>query len=193
VSWLRRGVEKVGLKSLDQTTQDARPSLHPEIALLGFYRVASAFLTEVEKLQPQLKEKLVVVDFNPEVFRALKARGVNVVYGDISNMPTLHHAGIDEAKLVISTITDDILVGTDNFRLIGQIRKMCPQAKVVVTAGSPSQALRLYKAGADYVLRPNSVAGHSLLKVLDLLMHREVADLVKDEIDHLSQQKEVLA
>jgi Kef-type K+ transport system membrane component KefB len=193
VSWLRRGVEKVGLKSLDQTTQDARPSLHPEIALLGFYRVASAFLAEVENSRPQLKEKLVVVDFNPEVFRALKARGVNVVYGDISNMPTLHHAGIDEAKLVISTITDDILVGTDNFRLIGQIRKMCPQAKVVVTAGSPSQALRLYKAGADYVLRPNSVAGHSLLKVLDLLMHREVADLVKDEIDHLSQQKEVLA
>jgi Kef-type K+ transport system membrane component KefB len=193
VSWLRRGVEKLGLKSLDQATPDAGLSLHPEIALLGFYRVASAFLTEVEKSRPQLKEKLVVVDFNPEVFRALQAQGVNVVYGDISNMPTLHHAGIDEAKLVISSITDDILVGTNNFKLIGQIRKMCPQARIVVTAVSPSQALRLYKAGADYVLRPNSVAGHHLLEIIDLLMHREVTELVKEEIDRLTQQREVLA
>jgi Trk K+ transport system NAD-binding subunit len=181
------------LKSLDQTTHDARLDLHPEIALLGFYRVASAFLTEVEKLRPQLKEKLVVVDFNPEVFRALKTRGINVVYGDISNMPTLHHAGIDEAKLVISSITDDILVGTDNFTLIRQIRKLCPQARIVVTAGSPSQALKLYKAGADYVLRPNSLAGHHLLEILDLLLRQGALDLVGKEVDQLSRHREVLA
>jgi Kef-type K+ transport system membrane component KefB len=193
VSWLRRGVEKLGLKSLDQGTPEARRTLHPEIALLGFYRVASAFLTEVEKLRPQLKDKLVVVDFNPEVFRNLKARGVNVVYGDISNVPTLHHAGIDEARLVISSITDDILVGTDNLRLIRQIRKLCPQARIVVTATSPSQALKLYKGGADYVLRPNSLAGHHLLEILDVLLRREVVDLVKKEVDQLSQQREVLA
>jgi DNA-binding NarL/FixJ family response regulator len=193
VSGLRQGVEKLGLKSLDQTTREAQRSQPPEIALLGFYRVASAFLTEVEKLRPQLKEKLVVVDFNPEVFRDLRARGVNVVYGDISNLPTLHHAGIDEARLVISTITDDILVGTDNLKLIRQIKNLCPQARVVVTAGSPSQALKLYKAGADYVLRPNSLAGHQLLEVLDVLLRREVTDLVKNEMDQLSQQREVLA
>jgi Kef-type K+ transport system membrane component KefB len=192
VSWLRQAAEKLGLKSLDQTTREARKALHPEIALLGFYRVASAFLTEVEKLRPQLKEKLVVVDFNPEVFSDLKARGVNVVYGDISNMPTLHHAGIEEAKLVISTITDDILVGTDNFKLIDQIRKLCPQARIVVTAGSPSQALNLYEAGADYVLRPNSLAAQHLLQILDPLLRQEVIDLAEKEMDQLSEHQEVL-
>jgi Kef-type K+ transport system membrane component KefB len=192
VSWLRQGAEKLGLKSLDQTTREARKALHPEIALLGFYRVASAFLTEVEKLRPQLKEKLVVVDFNPEVFSDLKARGVNVVYGDISNMPTLHHAGIEEVKLVISTITDDILVGIDNFKLIGQIRNLCPQARIVVTAGSPSQALKLYEAGADYVLRPNSLAAQHLLQVLDPLLRQEVIDLAEKEMDQLSEHQEVL-
>jgi voltage-gated potassium channel Kch len=133
------------------------------------------------------------VDFNPEVFRDLKTRGVNVVYGDISNIPTLHHAGIDEAKLVISTITDDILVGIDNFKLIGQIRNLCPQARIVVTAGSPTQALKLYKAGADYVLRPNFLAARHLLEILDLLLRREVTDLVEKEIEQLSRQREVLA
>jgi Kef-type K+ transport system membrane component KefB len=192
VSFLRQGVEKLGFKSLDQRTQETRKSLHPEIALLGFYRVASAFLTEMERVRPQLKEKLVVVDFNPEVFRDLKRRGINVVYGDISNMPTLHHAGIEEVKVVISTITDDILVGTDNLRLIGQTRNLCPQARIVVTAGSPSQALELYEAGADYVLRPNFLTAQHLLKILDLLSHQQIKELAQQEIDRLFQPREVL-
>ena len=192
VDILRQGVEKLGFKSLHQQPQEARQSLHPEIALLGFHRVASAFLTQVETLRPQLKEKLLVVDFNPEVFSDLKARGINVVYGDISNMPTLHHAGIEEAKLVISTITDDILVGTDNLRLISQIRNLCPQAKIVVTAGSPSQALELYEAGADYVLRPNFLTAQHLLAVLELLLRKQVTDLAQQEIDRLSHQREVM-
>lgn len=192
VGFLRKGVEKLGLKAFEQRPKEEKDAWHPEIALLGFYRVASAFLTEVETLRPQLKEKLVVVDFNPEVFRDLKARGVHVVYGDISNMPTLHHAGIEEAKVVISTITDDILVGTDNLRLISQIRSLCPQARVVVTAGSPSQAQELYEAGADYVLLPNFLTARHLLEVLDLLSRQEIKELAEKELDRLLQQQEIL-
>ncbi len=190
---LGKVLEKIGFKSLEARTRGDQSAFHPEIALLGFYRVASAFLTELEHLKPQLKEKLVVVDFNPEVFTDLKSRGINVVYGDISNMPTLHHAGIEEAKLVVSTITDDILVGTDNLRLISQIRNMCPKAKVVVTAGSPSQALDLYEAGADYVLRPNFLTASHLLEILERLLREEGKDWVQQELDRLHRKREVLA
>ncbi len=189
---LRKILETLGLRSFEETREDVH-ALHPEIALLGFYRVASAFVTEMENFKPHLKEKLVVVDFNPEVFRGLRARGVKVVYGDISNMQTLHHAGIEEAKVVISTITDDILVGTSNLKLINQIRNLCPQAQIVVTAGGPVQALELYEAGADYVLRPNFLTANHLLEILDRLMREEVTDLAQEEIDRLSQEWEVLA
>lgn len=192
-NFLSRGVEALGFKSLERESEAPGRAFHPEIALLGFYRVASAFLTEVENLKPQLKEKLVVVDFNPEVFTDLKSRGINVVYGDISNMPTLHHAGIEEARVVISTITDDILVGTDNLRLIGQIKNMCPKARVVVTAGSLSQALELYEAGADYVLRPNFLTASHLLEVLERLLREEGTDWAEKEMDRLQQKREVLA
>ncbi len=188
---LRRILEKLGLRSFEETREDLH-ALHPEIALLGFYRVASAFVTEMESLKPHLKEKLAVVDFNPEVFKGLRARGIKVVYGDISNMQTLHHAGIEEAKVVISTITDDILVGTSNLKLINQMRTLCPQAQIVVTAGSPSQALELYEAGADYVLRPNFLTATHLLEIIDRLLRQEVTDLAQEEIDQLSQEWEVL-
>ncbi|MFW6113042.1 MAG: cation:proton antiporter [Thermodesulfobacteriota bacterium] len=190
---LRTGLEKVGLRSMEQVSREDKHAAAPEIALLGFYRVASSFVSEMETLQSHLKEKLLVVDFNPEVFRELKRRGIRVVYGDISNEQTLHHAGIEEAKVVISTISDDILVGTSNLNLIRHIRHLAPQARIVVTAVSRSQALKLYEAGADYVLRPNYLTGRHLLEVLERLLREDVKDWAEVEMEKLSQEQEVLA
>ena len=39
----------------------------------------------------------------------------------------MHHAGVEAAKVVISTISDEILVGTDNLKLIDQIKKIAPR------------------------------------------------------------------
>lgn len=190
---LRTGLEKVGFRSLEQVSREDKHVAAPEIALLGFYRVASAFVSEMENLREHLKEKLVVVDFNPVVFRELKARDIKVVYGDISNEQTLHHAGIEESKVVVSTISDDILVGTSNLNLIRQIRHLAPKARIVVTAVSRSQALKLYEAGADYVLQPNQLTGRHLLDVLDRLLREEVTDWASEEIERLRREQEVLA
>jgi Kef-type K+ transport system membrane component KefB/Trk K+ transport system NAD-binding subunit len=189
---LRKGVEKLGFRSLTEATREDRQAAPAEIALLGFYRVASAFIAEMESLKPHLKEKLVVVDFNPDVFRGLRARGIKVVYGDISNEQTLHHANIEESKVVISTITDDILVGTSNMRLMNQIRRLSPQAQIVVTAGSASQALKLYEAGADYVLRPNKLTARHMLEVLERLLRDDVQDWTQKEIHQLRAERDIL-
>jgi hypothetical protein len=105
---------RVGFKDLESPLADEPAEAPKDIALLGFFRVASAFIREIEDVAVNLKDKIVVVDFNPRVLRRLPRHGIKVVYGDISNPETLHHAGIGEAKIVISTISDEILVGTDN-------------------------------------------------------------------------------
>ena len=107
----------------------------------------------------------------PEVVK-IALHGIKVVYGDISNPETLHHAGIGEAKIVISTISDEILVGTDNLRLVGWIKKMAPEARIIATAESPSRALDLFNAGADYVYLPNQLAAQHLLYVVERLPGR---------------------
>lgn len=190
--WLRRGVMALGIKPLGEPREEAQEEEAKDIALLGFYRVASAFLAEIEDAKPQLRDKLVVVDFNPEVYQGLRKGGVKVVYGDISNLPTLHHANLKHAKVIISTITDDILVGTDNEKLLSQIRDLAPQAKVIVTAERPSRAMELYGAGADYVLRPNQATAVQLLPVLDLLLQGKEAAVREEEIKKLSRREEIL-
>ena len=152
---------------------------------MGFFRVASAFLHEIEERRPELKDKLVVVDFNPQVYHALSQRQVKVIYGDISNIQTLHHAGLEQVKIAISTITDEILVGTDNQRLISEVRSLAPHAKVIVIAQSNARALELYEAGADFVLRPNVATANQLLPVVERLLRGEDAILKVEELEKL--------
>jgi Kef-type K+ transport system membrane component KefB len=191
-NFLSKLVEFLGFNPLRGQVQESEGEEPKDIALLGFFRVASAFLAEIEETRPKLKDKLVVVDFNPDVFRGLQERQIRVVYGDISNMQTLHHAGLEHVKIAISSITDDILVGTNNLNLISEIKSLAPQARIIVTAPSNTQAQKLYEAGADYVLRPNRAAAQQLLPVVERLLRGE-QDLLKDEeIDKLTRRDEIL-
>ena len=189
---LSRVAELFGFKPVAGQLPETPDEEPKDIALLGFFRVASAFITEIEEIRPELKSKLVVVDFNPQVYQGLVDRQVKVVYGDISNNQTLHHAGLEHAKIAVSTITDDILVGTDNLKLISEIKSLCPHAKIVVTAQSNSRARELYQAGADYVLRPNIATALQLLPVVELLLRGEVALLKETEMAKLSRREEIL-
>ncbi len=185
-------VERLGFRSLEEEQARAPAQEPKDIALLGFFRVASALLAELEETRPEWLERLVVVDFNPEVYQGLRNRHIQVVYGDIGNMATLHHAGLEHVKVAVSTITDDILVGTNNLRLLSQLRALCPQAKVVVSALSASRALELYRAGADYVLLPQAAAAEHLLAVLERLLRGEAAVLREAELNRWSRRQEIL-
>ena len=67
-----------------------------------------------------------VIDFNPTVMRELRRRGIKVIYGDIAHADTLHHAHIEDAALVVSSITDDILRGTSNLRILHTVKRVSP-------------------------------------------------------------------
>ena len=190
--FLSKIMERVGFKDLESAPTDELAAPPKDIALLGFFRVASAFIREIEDVAVDLKDKIVVVDFNPQVLRRLPQHGIKVVYGDISNPETLHHAGIDKAKIVISTISDEILVGTSNLKLIDQMKKIAPEARIIVTAESPSRALILYDAGADYVYLPNQLAAQNLLTVVERLLREEQVALKETEMARLMERDEVI-
>jgi len=189
---LGKVAQRLGFQPIAGQVQESQDHEPKDIALLGFFRVASSLLAEIEETRPELKSKLVVVDFNPVVYRGLLDHGVKVVYGDISNAQTLHHAGLETVKIAISTITDDILVGTDNMRLINLIKSVCPHAKIIVTAQSNAKALELYQAGADYVLSPNIATAVHLMPVIERLLHGDEAVIKETETAKLTGRAEIL-
>jgi Kef-type K+ transport system membrane component KefB len=190
--FLSRVVGRIGFKDIESDPREDLAAAPKDIAFLGFYRVASACIREIEEAQVDIKDKIVVVDFNPKVFQRLPRHGIKVVYGDVSNPETLHHAGIGGAKIVLSTIPDEILVGTNNLRLINRIKKIAPQARIIVTATSPSHALKLYEAGADYVYLPSQLAAQHLLTVVERLLRGEEVVLRDEEMKRLLAWDEII-
>jgi Trk K+ transport system NAD-binding subunit len=137
-----------------------------DIFLLGVSREGLAFLRHLEREHPAMKRRIVAVDFNPETLEQLQADGVECHYGDVGNPQTLLHAGIEHAQVVVSSISDWFLQGTDNLRLLRRARGLAPGARVIVTADTLAAAERLYAEGADYVLIPPVLAAEHLYGLL---------------------------
>lgn len=159
----------LGLRDLPASPGDADGARSHErpVVLLGYFRIASAFLEEVARRDQHLLEELKVVDFNPEARTRLAELGVPCLYGDVSHLDTLHHAGIHHARVVLCTLTDTVLRGTTNLKLLRALRDLCPGARLILTAETPEQARELYAGGADYVLQPAGLAGASLVSVVE--------------------------
>jgi len=190
-AWLRRA----GIKDLDdgrKTDIEESALAGKDVVLLGFFTEASALVHEYEMAKHPLLDRLLVIDFNPDVHAELTRRGIACKYGDVASMQTLHHAEVHDAKLVVSTIPDTILKGTSNLRLLQQARRLCPHASVVVTASRAASALELYDAGADFVFVSRLHSAAQMAAILEQGLTDGFADLRADEVARLRMRDEVL-
>ena len=128
----------------------------------------------------------------PMCTRSSTRRGIACKYGDVASMQTLHHAEVHDAKLVVSTIPDTILKGTSNLRLLQQARRLCPHAKVVVTANRAASALELYDAGADFVFVSRLHSAAQMASILEQGLAHGFDRLREEQIAHIRQRDEVL-
>jgi Kef-type K+ transport system membrane component KefB/voltage-gated potassium channel Kch len=162
---------------------------HHSIVVVGCYREASSL---VPLLVEDAKDFL-VVDFSPEVHRKLTEMRVPCLYGDISHADTLEHAGIEEAKVILSTISDDFLRGTSNLKILKQLRAMSPHAKIIVRAEKVADARAMYEAGADYVLLPRHLVAEQIRDILRQVENGTLDDAKQAELAAMESRREVVA
>jgi voltage-gated potassium channel Kch len=190
-------LKRIGIRDLDHGHEaDAgHEGGHGEarrIVVLGFFRAASALLSEIERQNQSLLDQISVVDFNPNVFQTLADRGLHVIYGDISNVDTLLHAGIGKAEIIILSVPDSLLKGANNEKLVRHVRTLNPTAKIVATADLLSDVGDLYAAGADYVTVTRLSDAHELFTVIEAADAGLLADKRGEMDAQLSERKEVL-
>jgi len=197
---LSKVLKVLRVKDLDvgEAAPARKESRDETVVFLGFFRDASSILFELENFGTAvdgqvLLDKVLVIDFNPKVMAELRRRGISSVYGDIAHAGTLRHAGIEEAELVVCSITDDVLRGTSNLRMLRNVRATCPKAKVMLTTEHIPHALELYAAGADFVYIPRL---HSAPEIAGILREGVASGFEAArarEVERLSYRKEVLA
>ena len=138
-----------------------KESLRDHVILVGGEQMGWDIL-EFLKTKFKDKNQIVVVDFNPEIIRTVRASGYNAVFGDISDPEVLEELEFGKAKLVLITDPD---VG-DNIHLMKFAKDKNFKGPIIVTAYWLHDAVRLYESGADYVVVPEAVGGKHVAKIL---------------------------
>jgi Kef-type K+ transport system membrane component KefB len=151
------------------------------LVLLGFHRFASSLLHDLSLMHPALADKTLVVDFNVSLHDAIRNEGARVLYGNIANTETLHHAVLDRAKVIALTIPDEMLVGTNNQKLVHSVREISPDAAIIACATRLDEIDALYQAGADYVYAPRLEASKALSEAIGSALNGQIRQYRKDE------------
>jgi Trk K+ transport system NAD-binding subunit len=130
--------------------------LSAEVVVLGYHRVAAALIQDIGRQHPELLPRVAVLDINVRTHAAIRQQGVRVMYGDAGSAEALRHVGVESAKLVISTISDELLRGTSNLAIVRAVRNVAPQVTLFACASRPADVDALYAGGASYVYMPSA-------------------------------------
>ena len=124
--------------------------LSDHIILVGAGRTGIS----LSKYFKRRKERFVIVDFNPHLFTRLTADNMPVLFGDINDEDIAEAAGLESAKLVVSTISNKL----DNLSLLDSVKSIRNKPITVFTALTKNEAVKYYEAGVDRVILPQTVA-----------------------------------
>lgn len=140
------------------------------IILVGANRMGEGILNALKKK----RERVVVVDFDPEIVEKLKKENIDTFFGDISDPEIQEAVNIGKASLIISTVADP----EDALILLKNIKSL-RGPKVIVAAFDKNDAKEFYKMGADYVIMPHVAGGNHLANLLISDNHLELIEEYK--------------
>ena len=125
-----------------------------DLILLGYLKGGHEFL----RLFKSMKQRYVVVDYDPEVADQLERAGANYVYGDVTDIELLEEIGIERAKLVVSTVTEHEI----NIFIVKMMEAANPNCVVICHAENAVEAAELYELGASYVMVPHYIGSEKI-------------------------------
>jgi len=153
--------------------------------LFGCDRLGYSFL----KFFENQKEKLLIIDYNPEVLENLKKNDFNVLYGDAEDVEFLSNINFTSAKIIISTVPDL----ETNLILAKEINKQNSNAVFIPVASNIEDALYLYSQNADFVILPHFLGGEYAVWLIKEkgFDKRNYLSLKEKELFHLKQRKQI--
>jgi CPA2 family monovalent cation:H+ antiporter-2 len=101
-----------------------------------------------------------VIEYNPEIARGLRDRGVPVIYGDAANPVVLEHAHLKGARLLAILMPDTTAAELTT----RHARSLNPRLDIVARGGGVGDIDRLRLAGATEVVQPEFEAGQEVIR-----------------------------
>lgn len=164
-----------------KTKPELRSNAKNELLLFGYKKGGSEFV----KVFKKLKKPFLVIDYDPEVIDTLERKDINYLYGDITDPDFLEEAGVNNARLLVSTVNN---FETNRFllRTFEQINKDCV---IICPADDIKEAAELYELGAGYVMLSHYIGSEKISSFISKsgLKKREFRKYRKDHLAHLHE------
>lgn len=142
------------------------PNAHQNhIIIFGYHRMGYHILKQLRD-----NHDVLVVDFNPEIIKKLRAQDIECIYGDVQDEDILEQISAENASMIISTVPHR----EETLFLIEQVKAKKHAPLLIVTSHTVDDALDYYKMGADYVILPHMLGGEH---VAELITHYEQKSL----------------
>ena len=173
------------LRAGKQRAESKRVKIKPEIILFGYNRIGYSIVRKAK----ELKKRILIIDYDPEVIRHLIKRKTPCIYGDVTDPEILDRVDFDTCKILISTVPES----HNNLLVLRKLRKIYPKMIIFVTANHLHEALELYEEGAYYVILPHFLGGEHvgvLIGQLSIDLNR-ILKHRKMHIKELHQRKKV--
>jgi voltage-gated potassium channel Kch len=125
-----------------------------DLVLFGYQRGGHEFIN----LFKRMKKRYVVIDYDPEIIDTIEERKINYLYGDATDVELLEEASVDQAQLVVSTIPDFQV----NMFILRYLSEKNPRSIAIMHTDDPTEAAKLYEAGASYVILPHYIGSEKV-------------------------------
>ena len=142
------------------TTEEKHRAKEYPLVLFGYRNGGQQFIKTFKKM----KERFVVVDYDPEVIEELEHRHIECLYGDATDPELLADIDLDKVKLIVNSIGDHAV----NKHVLRIVRRRNKDAVVVCYSDDHNQASELYKLGASYLLLPHFIVSEKLSMFIHL-------------------------
>lgn len=155
------------------------PDERYDVLLFGLNRVGYDFVAMLKKNN----RKFLVVDYDPEIVDRLSRRRLPHVFGDAADVEFLRLLNWEDIRMVISTIPDRVT----NKLILSQAALTRRRPVCILVASNISDAMELYKSGADYVLIPHFLGGHHASSLVEAMENdrRKLRSLRSKHITYL--------
>lgn len=139
--WLARRVEA---GEADNRHDDDAPDGSARVLVIGGGRVG----TLVADMLRAHDKPYQIIESDPDIVRAIRARGYRAAFADAVRPDTLDRFGVAEAAAVVLTMDQPVFAR----QIVGKLRARYPDLLIVARARDVSHAATLYRAGASHAV-----------------------------------------
>lgn len=137
-------------------TGEESEGMKDHVVICGFGRVGSAIGAALQTFGVQYR----AIEINPDVFAAIRTKGVPAIFGDCGHSHILDRAGARNASLVIVTVPD-----RERARLaVMNARKLNPDMPIMARSHHPEEYQLLKEAGASEIVQPEAEASATFIR-----------------------------